>query len=184
MSLDPSRRRLLQLGIGGSALLAVGGVGLSLRAPVAVPVSGLLQVFSEREHSICAAIADTMCPGGPGLPSASELGVPSKLDALLATVHPGVGKEIRQVLHLMENPVASLVFDRRLTPFSHLDAAARAVALERWRSSGLAVRRQAYKGLHGLINAAYWGDQQAYAHTGYPGPPDYGNRTPAPVVAP
>lgn len=175
MATDPSRRSLLKLGLGGTALLAIGGTGLSLRAPVPVPALGPLQVFSAREHSICAAIADTLCPGVDGLLSASELGVPAKLDALLASTHPGIGKEIRQVLHLVENPVASLLFDQRLTPFSHLDAAGRAAALELWRSSGLLVRRQAYKGLHGLINAAYWGDTRTYGHTGYPGPPDYGN---------
>ena len=175
MAPDPSRRSLLKLGLGGATVLAVGGVGLSLRDPVSVPAPSWLQVFSEREYSICAAIADTMCPGGGGLPSALALDVPAKLDRLLASTHPGIGKEIRQVLHLFENPVASLLFDQRLTPFSHLDALGRAEALERWRSSGLLVRRQAYKGLHGLINAAYWGDPRTHAHTGYPGPPDYGN---------
>jgi len=176
VALDPSRRSLLRLGLAGSAVLAVGGIGLSLRPPVAVPSPGPLRVFSAREHSICAAIADTMCPGGVGLPTATELGVAAKLDALLSTVHPGVGKEIRQVLHLMENPLAALAFDGRLTPFSHLSAADRATALELWRTSSLGVRRQAYKGLHGLINAAYWGDPRTYGHGGYPGPPDYGNR--------
>ena len=176
MSEGFSRRSLLKLGLGGSALLAVGGVGLSLRAPVAVPAAGPLRVFSPAEYSICAALADTLCPGGGGLPTATEIGVPGKLDMLLDTLHPGVGKEICQVLHLVENPVASLLFDQRVTPFSHLDAAGRAEALMLWRSSSLSVRRQAYKGLHGLINAAYWGDPRTYAFTGYPGPPDYGNR--------
>ncbi len=174
--IHPSRRSLLELGLAGTAVLVVGGVGVSLRAPIPVPAPGPLRVFSEREHSICAAIADTMCPGGDGLPTASELGVPAKLDALLATVHPGVGKEIRQVLHLIENPVAALIFDGRATPFSHLAPAARVAALQSWRESGLSIRKQAYKGIHGLVNAAYWGDPRTYVATGYPGPPDYGNR--------
>ncbi len=173
---DFSRRRLLKLGLGGTALLAAGGIGLSMRAPREVLAPGALKVFSAREHSICAALAETICPGGKGLPTATELGVAAKLDALLASVHPGVAREVRQVLHLFENPVMSLVFDGRVTPFTHLDAEARVTALECWRSSGLLVRRQAYKAIHGLVTAAYWGDPSTYGHGGYPGPPDYGNR--------
>jgi hypothetical protein len=37
----------------------------------------------------------------------------------------------------------------------------------------VAVRRQVFKALRGLLAAAYWGDPRMYAHAGYPGPPDY-----------
>jgi hypothetical protein len=179
MGIDPTRRSLLKLGLGGTAVLVLGGIGLSMRRPVLVPALGPLLVFNQREFSICTAIAETMCPGEGTLPSAQAIGVAAKLDALLHVVHPGVGKEIRQVLNLFENPVASMLFDRRITPFTHLDAGGRSEALQRWRTSSLDLRRQAYKGLHGLVTAAYWGDPRTYASVGYPGPPDYGNLTTA-----
>jgi hypothetical protein len=39
------------------------------------------------------------------------------------------------------------------------------------RQSGLALRQQAYLGLHEIVGGAYFSDESTWASVGYPGPP-------------
>lgn len=155
-------------------MLALGGVGLALRpgADVALP-STVLQVLTPRQYGILVALADRLCPGGPGRPSASEVGVASKVDALMAVLHPADAAELCQGLLLVENALVGLILDGRPTPFTRLDPAEQDAVLRTFRSSRLPIRRIVYKALRGLVAASYWGDPLLYASAGYPGPPDY-----------
>ena len=81
------RRSLLKLGLGGGAILALGGVGLSLRGPTrSRPVPEHLRVLSERQYLTLAAVAHRVCPPREGAPTADEVQVATKLDQLFAAV--------------------------------------------------------------------------------------------------
>lgn len=166
-----SRRRFLQVTLAGAGLLAVGGVGLSLQATVPVAPSQPLRALSERGYSILVAVADRICPGGGALPSARELDVAGQVDALLATLHPGVAAEVEQVLALLENAAFALVMDGNPRPFSASSPATQDRVIEGWRTSRLSVRRQAISALKGLVSSAYYADPRTHAGVGYPGPP-------------
>jgi len=173
-----NRRTILKFGLGGAAVLTVGGVGLGLRGTAMRAAPQALRVLSTRQYSILAAIAETLCPGGPGLPDANEVQVAVKVDGVLDTLHPGDAKEFVQALALMENALVGLAFQGRFSTFSGSSPAVRTAALEGWRTSGLALRRTAFTAVSGLCMGAYWSDPSTYAHVGYPGPPPLGAAAP------
>jgi hypothetical protein len=174
-----TRRRFLTYGLGGVVLLAVPTLGLGLRRTVLIEPGHPLQTFNQRQYSVLCAVADTFCPGGGGLPTASEVAVPEQLDALYARTHPGVGKDLAAALDLLENALASALLDQRVQTFTACSPSTRATVLEQWRTSGILTRRAIYKAVRGFVMAAYWGDRRTWTHLDYAGMPDY-SRVPSP----
>lgn len=170
-----SRRTVIRYGLGGAVVLAAGGVGLSLQRTVARSPARPLRALDETSFSVLAAVADRISPARGDFRSASDLLVAEKVDDLLATVDPAVVEEVTQVLHLLENGLAGLVFDGRPRAFSALDPSEQDRALAAWKGSRWSLRRTAYRALHGLCAAAYYASPEAYPAVGYPGPPDFGN---------
>lgn len=163
-------RRHLLAGLGGIGALGVAGAaGLSLQPTVARAPRGALKTLDEGRFSVLAAVADVICPGGDGLPTAAEIGVAEKVDALLDMTDPGMAAEVVGLLDLLESPVVGLLLDGRPRPFTALAVAERAETLERWRTSDLPQRRTGYRAVHGLCSASYWSDPRCYAVTGYTG---------------
>lgn len=170
-----SRRTVLRYGLGGAALLAAGGVGLSLRSTVLRAPRRPPRVLSPEEFSILAAVAERIAPGGNGFPPASELEVAEKIDDYLFFKPDEVRAEFRQVLHLLENALAGLLLDLRPRTFTGSSPAQQDAILADWQHSRLHVRRTAFVALHGLCTATYYSNPATYALVGYPGPPDFGN---------
>ncbi len=170
-----SRRTVLRYGLGGALVLAAAGTGIALQGTRLRKPTGPLQVLDVRTYSILAAVADRIVPARDGFPAATELRVPEKIDALLAQSDPALGHEVRQVLLLVENALAGLVFDARPRPFTRLPPEAQDDVLQAWRTSAVKLRRTAYVALQGLCAASYYADPAIYARVGYPGPPNFGN---------
>ena len=169
-----NRRTFLKYGIAGAALMSVGGLGLGLRATVMRTPQQPLRVLSLRQYAILAAIAETLCPGDDDLPTAIDLQVPEKVDALLDSIHPVNAAEFIQLLQLMENALTGLAFDGRITPFSASTPEQRSKALNGWRTSRWQFRRMAFVAVSGLCMASYWSDPKTFAYVGYDGPPPLG----------
>lgn len=168
-----SRRSLVTGGLAAAALLAAGGVGLALRPGAPVPQPPVLLSLTPQQFGILEAVAARICPGGDGVPTAGEIGVAAKVDALLSTMHPADAAELGQGLLLIENALVGLLLDGRATPFTLLGPAGQDEVLDTFRTSRIPLRRSVFKALRGLIAASYWGDPRMYATVGYPGPPDY-----------
>lgn len=168
-----SRRSLLKSGLLGGALVALSGVGLSFqqtRRGDATPEG--LQVFSADEFAILIAVADTLCPRrGSDFPSASELGIPQKSDALFARADADLQQGFKLALRMIEHPLTGALFGERLVPFTHLDAEGRTAALRAFRESRLGVRRTVFAGVSMLVASQYWGDPRTWPRIGYEGPP-------------
>lgn len=179
----PTRRALLGAGVAGVALVALGGVGLSLQGTVMRAPARALKVLDAREYSILAAIVEALLPGGEGLADGLALAVPERVDDALATWHPEPAGEFRQVLRLMENAVFGFVFDQRVRPLSALPLERRARALDAWRTSAVPVRRAAFKAVCNLCNFAYWAQPETWPFVGYDGPPDFSGLTPTDAEA-
>ena len=169
-----SRRRLMKSGLWSGALLAVVGTGLSFqktRRPLATPKH--LSVLSRDEYAILVAVADTLCPRrGKSIPSATELGIPERVDAMFATADADQREGFKLALRMIESPLAGAMFGERARPFTQLDEGGRARALRAFRDSRLGVRRTIYNGLSALVMAFYWGHPRSWSRTGYGGPPD------------
>jgi hypothetical protein len=158
---------------GGLAALAVGLVVAFQPGRSRVPRRPLV-VLDPRAFSVLAAVADRICPGGGGLPSAWELEVPEKVDAVLDRIDPAGAAEMRQILMLLESGLAGFAFDGRIRAFSAASPESQDRTLDRWRTSRWTLRRAAYKALSSTISAAYWSDPRTWPHIGYVGPPRLG----------
>lgn len=169
----PSRRTLLKYGFAGTAVLTMGGVGLSLWPSQLREPQRPLAVLTQREYSILAAVADRMTPAGGAFPSAQELQVAEKVDDLLAISDPATADELRMVLKIVENALVALLFGGAPVPFTALSDADRDRVLNTWRLSSVSIRRTAYQGLRSACLAAYYSSTEVYPLVGYPGPPDF-----------
>jgi hypothetical protein len=159
------RRALWTLALASVAVAA--GVGLAIVPPVSRSPRARLRALTDRSFAVLAAVADRVCPGGSGLPTAWDIEVPEKVDAVLARLHPGNATDVHRALLLLDNPFAGLVLDARPTSFTRVSAETQDRILETWRTSRLEVRRSAYRAIVGLVNAAYWSDPRTFGHLGY-----------------
>lgn len=173
-----SRRHLIQRGLAGGFLLAAGGVGLSLQRSVLRVPKGPLQALNGLEFSVLSFASDRIAPGTETVPSASALGVPELIDALLSKMHPVEVVDFKKVLNTLENAAIGLLLDARPVPFTAGSPETQAQALASWRDSALTLRRTGYKALHKVCTSTYWGMPETFALSGYPGPPNFsrGNR--------
>ena len=173
------RRTLLKLGFGGTALLAVGGVGLGLRPTVYVPVKGKLTHLNARQYSVFYAMADAVVSPSDEMPSIGDLDVVETIDGMLSELHPDDVSQLLQAVGLPENALTGLLLDGRFHTFTSASRAVRVEILDGWRSSRLSVKQQAYTALHALCVAAYWGNPTAYQFAGYMGPPNFSGLAPS-----
>ncbi|TNE86704.1 MAG: hypothetical protein EP330_21140 [Deltaproteobacteria bacterium] len=179
----PSRRTFLKYGLAGTALLAAGGVGLGLRPTTYREPRTPLKALTPRQFSVLAAVADRISPAHGDLPSAWEVEVPEKVDALLARKAPADAEEFGLVLDLLENALVGLVLDQRFTTFTGSSPEVQDAVLRGMRTSSLATRRTMFTALRGLCSASYWSDLRVSQHLGYVRP-NYGNvGVPAPIEA-
>lgn len=178
----PSRRVVLKLGLAGSAVLALGGVGLLLRRGKVEPAPARpLLVLEPHEYAVLCALGRRFVPASKGEPSADELQVGLECDHILSMVDPTARTEMRQLLNLFENALPNLLFGGRVTPFTLLSPEEQDLVLHEWLVSRLAVRRTGVMALRSLVLAAYYGNPQSWVTTGYPGPPAGFHQPDAPV---
>jgi hypothetical protein len=170
------RRRFLRRGLFGGALLVFAGSlpfvfrttrrGSAPRAP--------LRLLSADEHAVLAAVAARIVPGDGAdarWPRAEALDCAGKVDALMATTHPDVGRDFRRLLRLTESGFVGLLAAGSPRPFSRAEPAEQDARLEAWRRSRFALLRSGYQALKRLCHAAYYSSPEVYELIGYPGPP-------------
>jgi hypothetical protein len=170
------RRRFLKRGLFGGALLILGGAlpfvfrstrrANGPRAP--------LRLLSADEYAVLAAVAARIVPGDGAdgrWPRAEALDCAGKIDALMATVHPDVGNDFRQLLRLFESGFVGAFIAGSPRPFTRAPAAEQDARLEAWRHSRLAILRSGYQALKRLADAVYYSSPEIYPLIGYPGPP-------------
>jgi long-chain-alcohol oxidase len=119
------------------------------------------------------AICDTFAPGGAGLPSATELGVPQALLELVArNPRAAERKQVGQLLGLWDARLLAAVAGGGLRHFSSLPQAGREKVLLSWADSRSPQRRAAFQALRKGSLLAYYGrdgGNPALEAMGYPG---------------
>lgn len=179
----PTRRQLLGAGAFGSAILALGAIGLGVQGGADHPVPQLA-AFDPTAFRTLQSLAARTCPGSlPGFPSAADVNLAEHVDAYAATLHETDQKELNQALWLLENGLAGFLTAGRAGPFTTASAAAQDATLHAWRDSSVGVLRRAYKALTAMCIGTYYALPEVQKATGYPGPPDYGQAE-APAIQP
>lgn len=135
-------------------------------------------VLSARARAALDAICDTFVPGGDGLQSATELGVP---EALLGIVgrNPRAAerKQVAQLLGLWDTRLLCAIAGGGVRRFTSLSQEDRERVLLSWADSRVVQRRAAFQALRKGTLLAYHGKggsngarNPAWDAIGYPGP--------------
>ncbi|HET7453716.1 MAG TPA: gluconate 2-dehydrogenase subunit 3 family protein [Thermoanaerobaculia bacterium] len=168
-----TRRDLLRRGILGTLLFGAAGATAAFWWPTRRrrPRPGL-RVFDEREASILAAVAETILAIEPGAPTADEVDVVGRVDALLARSPAAVQRELARLLRLFENGATGLLTVTGWTSFTAAGPARREARLRAWQTSRIAVFRTGFQAMKRLCGAAYYSAPKSWPAVGYPGPPE------------
>lgn len=127
-------------------------------------------------------VCDAFVPGGDGLPSASALGVPERLNAEIAALgRPALVRELEQLLDVLDSPLANLALTGRPVRFRELGQAEREDYLIRWAASPLPLKRKAFQVMKRLVLLYAYGtdDSPYWSLLGYRRPPEEPPATPA-----
>jgi hypothetical protein len=164
-----NRRSFVKRGLFGGALLALGGsIGLASWPSLLGPQPRRkLQVLDARQFAILTAVAARTVEA----PQADPIEIAHRCDERMALAYPEARADFGKLLLLLENGLAGLLFDGRAKPFTRLAPEEQAAALNHWRDSKLAVRRGGYAILRRLTQSVWYAAPDAWAATGYPGPP-------------
>lgn len=165
------RRSWLKLGVGGAAVLVVGGGVLSLMEP------GLRQgrlgppgraVFTH----VGRALLDGSLPAQPDQFAAALGSLLDRIDALVAALPSHAQQELSQLLALLASGAGRRALAGLSSDWAASSTADIQAALQTMRTSSLGLRRQAYQALHDIAGAAYFSGHETWALIGYPGPMD------------
>lgn len=165
------RRTLLKLGLGATLLLAAAGGAVVMMRP-ALSGGHLRAGVREVMRGVAVAVLDGVLPTEPAARQAALDAHLLRLDATIAAFPPSTQAELSQLLALLAAPPGRLALAGLSTDWPEASVAQIQSALQGMRVSSLALKRQAYHALRDLTNAAYFSDPSAWAHLGYPGPPD------------
>ena len=134
--------------------------------------------LSTKSRAALDAICDTFLPGGDGLPSATEAGVPEALLALVGrNPRPAERKQVGQLLGLWDTRLLGAVAGGGLKRFTSLSQEEREEIPLSWADSRVVQRRAAFQALRKASLLAYYGQggrngngNPAWEAMGYPGP--------------
>ncbi len=93
------------------------------------------------------------------------------LDTAVGGLPASAQAELAQLFDLLSLPPVRLAVARIDAPWAEASPAQVRACLDRFRGSPVQLLRAAYDALHQLTFAAWYGDSQAWAAIGYPGPP-------------
>jgi hypothetical protein len=151
-----NRRKFLKLAGLGTATVAVGSAGLRLTYWWDQVPSKNLQLLSEEEAAITAAIADALFPGDvgtPPMPNGVEVGVVEKFDGYLASLDETSANGLRLIIHAIDD--MAIFAGIGLTRFHKRVRAERIEVLEAWDTSSLMVRRSGFRALKYALSNQY-----------------------------
>ncbi len=110
----------------------------------------------------------------PQEPAARTAAIAQTLDALdtaIGGLPIGAQAELAQLFALLSLPPVRLAVARVDAPWAQAAPDQVRACLDRFRGSSIQLLRAAYDALHQLTFAAWYGNPQAWATIGYPGPP-------------
>jgi hypothetical protein len=166
--LKTTRRRLLTVGVAGTALLGGGGLlswltrGYALAVDDDPPV-----VLSVKELCVVRAIVEALAPADGALPSGVGLKVHRRIDEELFAQPTATQQDLKAAIQLLEHAPPLMGHAARL---SALPVEARAAVFLRLMTSGPDVVVQAAASLRQLVGVFCFGHPQSWGAIGYDGP--------------
>jgi Gluconate 2-dehydrogenase subunit 3 len=163
-----SRRRFVQLGIGGTVILSSCGALLAWSTSgYAFRPGEVALALSPKELAVARAVVETLLPGGDGLPSGVELGIPQRIDEQVWAAAPESAGDLEAALQLLEHVPPLFGHYHRFTaldPESRQDVYAKLLKSRRDLLAAVAVA------LKQMAELLYFGHEAVWPAIGYDGP--------------
>jgi hypothetical protein len=160
-----TRRRFLQVGLAGSAVLAATRL---LEHPARA-------ASSARGDPVVRALVPVVLDGALPADAASRaLAIDETVEAFARAVSgldPAVRDEIDQLLGTLRLRPSRWALTGLWAPLEDAAPAEIAAFLASWRASGFDLLRAGYQALTQLIQASWYDNPRSWAAIGYPGPP-------------
>lgn len=168
-----SRRRLLQVGLFGSAALAGAGLLGTLSGCSAERAATGFVWLRDGDLPLLRRLARVMLDGAtpPEKLAVSVQGTLASLDQGLAHLSPVVAKQVRQLFDLLSLPLTRGPLTGVWGSWEQARNAEVKAFLQRWENSSIDLLKQGHASLQQMILMAWYGRPESWAHCGYPGPP-------------
>lgn len=166
--LRTTRRRLLTVGLGGGALLLLGGGVLRWFTGGYRLLPGEVALgLSVKELCVVRSLVEVFFPAADGLPSGVALGVHQRIDEEVFSQPPEMREDLRAALQLLEHAPLLQGFGGRL---SSLAPPEREQAFARLLTSDQDVVVQAAMALKQMAHLFYYARPETWAALSYDGP--------------
>lgn len=163
------RRRLLQLGLGAGALLALAGAGVSAWRP-GWRDGQLTDAGAEVFAAVAVVVLEGCLPADPAGQKVALQAHRQRLNASIAGLAPATRRELSDLLALLGTAAGRRALTGLATPWPQAQVAEVRQAMADMRVSSLVTRQQVYHALRDLTNAAWFADAGSWTAMGYPGP--------------
>ncbi|MCW3479067.1 twin-arginine translocation signal domain-containing protein [Neisseriaceae bacterium JH1-16] len=162
-----TRRQLIKTGAVGAVALVAAAYLAGPAEERAVSAAARLGFLTDHDIPIVRAIAPSLiglAPGGVN-PSLDEL--VAGVDKAILALSLAVQQEVRELFDLLQNRWLRRWLAGVRSPWAEVRPDEAAAFLARWQNGGFVLLRTGYQALHGLINAAWYGNPKSWAGIGY-----------------
>jgi hypothetical protein len=168
-----SRRKLLKIGLLGSALLGTSGLTATLvGCSAATPKAGFA-VLRETDLPFLQALIPVVLDGAvaPAQMAQAVSGTLQSLDYSLDHLSPAMLKLTVQLFDVLALPITRGPLTGVWGRWEKASSDEVRAFLERWQNSSIGLLKMGHASLLQLVMMSWYGRAESWAHCGYPGPP-------------
>lgn len=182
------RRSFLKAGLGGTLLLGTVSMTVGLTGCATQPAGMVGDTSSPASNyqfrfltADDIALFEALVPAiaGPGLPEQPEArraaiaGTIERIDSGIHKFGPANQKELRRLFDLLNFGLTRVTIARVWSSWPNVTTDEAHAFLERWRTSSIGLFNNGYIALTKISNVAFYGYEENWHLSGYPGPPQY-----------
>ncbi|MFT7337608.1 MAG: hypothetical protein ACI92B_000930 [Marinobacter maritimus] len=188
-SVSLNRRSFLRTGLGGALFLGTVSVTAGLSGCATAPADRLGAVETRMDaryqfqflttgdielfEALLPAILGSALPEQPNAKRMTVAGTIERIDAGIHKFGPANQKELRQLFDLLNFGLTRVTIARVWPSWRNVTTEQADAFLERWRSSSIGLFNNGYMALTKISNVAFYGYQENWDLSGYPGPPEW-----------
>lgn len=171
---NPSRRRLLKLGVAGAAVLAL---GLTLARPKAQAVAAGFTQLRGADLDLFRALIPALL--GDTFPVDAAAREPLmqemllRIDGAVALLQPALRKATLDLFDFVQLAPVHGLSGGYWGSWDKASVADATAVMQSWSTSSVDVLRASFDALRGLVIGTWYAMPQSWPATGYPGPPAF-----------
>lgn len=183
------RRSFLRTGMGGALLLGTTSIAAGLSGCATAPAARLgavdtrmdaryrFRFLTRDDIQLFEALLPAMIgPALPEQPQTRRLAIASTIERIDAGIYnfgPANQQELRRLFDLLNFGFTRVTIARIWSSWPNVTTAQADAFLERWRTSSIGLFNNGYIALTKISNVAFYGYQENWHLSGYPGPPQW-----------